>query len=263
MAVSLVVLLLLFLFAWRKTQPRSAPRHGLLIAAVAYAPASSVFGIYRWTADSYMYLPLAGLALGLVPAVAQAWPLRMRQFGLGATAALVGLLACSSFVNTSRWSSSPALWAGSIDRYPERPLAWEHEGLALQADGEWAAGDALFLQMAEKFPDFEDTLSDYVRAYRAVGDESKAQAALLRGVRAGQVECLRMYWMELVASPSLPTPDQRPIVELAFRKGFEAMKQGLTDPMRFQRVVQILQSLGLTEMAAAAEVHTQTLTTRK
>jgi hypothetical protein len=222
---------------------------------VAYAPASGIFVIRRWTSDSYMYLPLAMLGLAIVPLLAQAWPARLATFGRYASLALAGVLALLAFDGTARWASSTQVWAGSIARYPDEPLSYEHEALGLVAEGRVAEANPLFIQIAERFPDWQDTLDDEVRAYEAQGDEAHATEVLRRGVRAGSSACVRLYWLQLLASPRPPPPDDRDLVATAFSNGFEPMKAGLHSIQAFRKVVAILHAVGLDDLAAQAAAH--------
>jgi hypothetical protein len=235
---------------------RGAPvRTGVLLALVAWAPVSCVFRIVRWTADSYMYLPLACLGVAVVPVVARAWPPSLARFGTLAALLLALVVAFLSFTTTARYASSTNVWAGGVARYPNEPLSYEHEALGLLQDGREAEANALFRQIAERFPDWEDTLDDEVRAYEAEGDLVRAHDVLARGVRSGSAVCVRMYWLRLLASPAPPPETERDLVARAFTLGFDAMKLGLHDPAAFRRAATILEAEGLPGPAAAAEAH--------
>jgi hypothetical protein len=239
----------LALLAWKVAPTRV----GLALALVAYAPVSCVLAINRWTSDSYMYLPLAGLGVALGPALVRAWPPRLARFGRAAAGVFVGVLALLAFDETARWSSSTAVWSGSIARYPERPLAYEHEALGLLADGRTDEANAVFVALAEGFPDWPDTFDDEVRAYRARGDEARARAVLERGVRAGSVACVRMYWLDLRASDRPPPPAESDLVAAAFRGGHDDMKLHLHDPVALARIAAILRAMRLDDMAVEAD----------
>jgi protein O-mannosyl-transferase len=235
--------------------PRGSPiRAGAMLALVAYAPVSCVFVIRRWTADSYMYVPIAAIGLTVVPAIARGWPATLSRFGRYAATVLVVLLAFLSFTASSRWSSSTKLWTGSIARYPNEPLAYEHEALGLATDRRVEEANALFIQIAERFPDWEDTLDDEVRAYAAAGQPERAAAVLAHGIRLGSPACVRMYWMWLLESPSPPDRSQRELVALAFVKGFDAMKVGL-DAVALRRVGEILHELQLEDLATQVSTY--------
>ena len=248
--------------ALTRTSKDSPVRLGFLAAAIAYAPVSCVFRIVRWTADSYMYVPLLAVSLAIVPLVARAWPKNLARFGMWACAALAVTLALLSFTASERYRSSTSVWAGSIARYPNEPLSFEHEALGLLHDGHFDEANTLFREMAVRFPDWSDTFDDEVRAYVAAGDEPRAAQVLARGVRAGSLECIRMYWMGLLRAPSLPEAADRELVRVAFRNGFGAMKEGLHDPAQFRRVAEILRAVDLREDADQAAAHAEELERR-
>jgi tetratricopeptide (TPR) repeat protein len=247
-AVAIVALALVLV----RTKPGSPVRTGAMLALVAYAPVSCLFAIVRWTSDSYMYLPIAAIGIALVPAVARSWPPRLYQFGLWACGLYAVVLAFLSFVGTARWSTSTNVWAGSIARYPSQPLSYEHEALGLRADGRIEEANALFIELAERFPDWDDTLDDEVRAYVSAGKPDRAREVLARGVRLGSPACVRIYWMQLIAAKTPPDPAERDLVATAFVNGFAAMKEGLHDPAAFRRVSAILVALGLDDDARQA-----------
>jgi hypothetical protein len=252
MIVALAAALALVAYVATRVPPGSPARTGVLLTIVAYAPASSVLRIVRWTADSYMYLPILGLSLTVVPLVARAWPPRLGRVGVGLGLAGAVIVASLSLMRTETWSSSTNVWAGSVARNPDEPLAYEHEALGLLADGHVAAANVLFRRMAERFPSWEDTLDDEVRAYEEVGDHARANEVLARGVRLGSPACTKMYWLRLLASPTPPGPEQRDLVATAFQNAFASMKEGVRDPAFFRRVAAVLQAEGLVEQAREA-----------
>jgi hypothetical protein len=252
MSVAAVVAVAAVVLVLARTEPGSPMRVGAVLALVAYAPASCVFGTNRWTSDSYMYFPLAALALAAAPAVMRVWPTRLAGFGRVAAASYVAILALLSVVASLRWTSPSTVWTGSIARYPDQPLAYEHEAIGLLDDGRADEASGIFIQIAERFPEWKDTLDDEVRAYLTRGDASRAEEVLARGVRAGNPECLRMYWLRLIESRTLPGPEQRDLVAVAFDGGAEQMAAGLHDPVSLDRVAAILESEKLDAMAARA-----------
>jgi len=246
-------------FAAARTSSDSPVRAGLGAALIAYAPVSGVFRIVRWTADSYMYVPLLGLSIAAAPLVARAWPKNLSRFGVWACAALAATLVLLSFNASQRYRSSTSVWAGSIARYPNEPLSFEHEALGLRYDGHVDEANVLFREMADRFPDWTDTFDDEVRAYLAAGDEGRAAQVLARGVRAGSPACIWTYWMRLLRAPSWPETADRELVEIAFRDGFALMKMGLHDPAQFRRVAAVLRSVGLEEDAVRAAAYAEEL----
>jgi hypothetical protein len=240
--------------------PRGSPlRTGALLAAVAYAPVSSLFRIVRWTANSYMYVPLAGMSIAIVPLLARAWPKNLARFGTYAALALAAVVVLLSLNETVRWSSSTEVWAGSIARYPDEPLAYEHEAVGLLADDHVGESNAVFLRIAKRFPDWTDTLDDEARAYEAGGDDAQARQVLARGVRAGSATCTRMLWLRILATPDVPEAHDRDLVAAAFVLGFGAMKEGVHYPVFFLKLAAVLQANGLEDMAAQAAAHASEL----
>jgi hypothetical protein len=259
MVAAAAALLVVAWLAVTRLPSDSPARAGLLFALVAYAPVSCVVRIPRWTADSYMYMPIAGLSLAVVPLVARAWPVRLRVFGLAAAAASAAILVLLCFVATTRWRSSTDVWAGSIQRYPNEPLSYEHEALGMIWDGRVDEGNAVMRTLADRFPDWEDTLDDEVRAFEAVGDEAHARERIAHGVRVGNAGCVRMFWLRLLASRTPPSPGEKDLVATAFHEGFEPMKAGVHDPAVFRRVARILHGLGLDDEASQAARHAESL----
>lgn len=239
--------------------PIPASRTGALLAIVVYAPISCLFVIRRWTADSYMYVPIAAIALAVVPAIARAWPLGLRRFGLSAAGALAVVLALLSFAGTARWRSSAAVWAGSIRRYPDQPLSYEHEALGLAADGRLAEANPIFVALAERFPDWQEALDDEVRAYEAEGRPDRADELLLRGARAGSQRCIHLYWLRLLVSPTPPPASQRDLVATAFDREMVSMTADIGAPGPFLRAAAVLQSVGLEARARRAAEHAAAL----
>ena len=126
-------------------------------------------------------------------------------------------------------------------------------------DGRVDEGNAVMRTLADRFPDWEDTLDDEVRAFEAVGDEAHARERIAHGVRVGNAGCVRMFWLRLLASRTPPSPGEKDLVATAFHEGFEPMKAGVHDPAVFRRVARILHGLGLDDEASQAARHAESL----
>jgi tetratricopeptide (TPR) repeat protein len=253
-AFALVPLVIFLVF--RFTPARSVERFGLAFFAVAYLPASSLFGNKRWTADSYMYLPLVGLSIAAVAAVTRAWPERLSAFGRGAWGVLVAILALISFTGTSRWSASSNVWAGVAERYPTQPQAYEQQAMGLLFDGRQAEAFQMFIDLAEKFPEWDDNYEHQYVAYEAKGDHPRALERLARCLRAdSSFLCARLYWERLLKTPSPPGTSERDLVARSFEVVFPSMKKNSRDPALFHGVAAILSTVGLSDLASEAESH--------
>ena len=114
------------LLAWlwlgrMESRSRQVARFGLLFAGMAYLPSSGIAPLTRYLADSYVYLPLAGLAWAVgasaetvLPRVRAAWR------WTGGIAAVLALLLASSAASLS-WHDGISLWQTVYQRYPDSP----------------------------------------------------------------------------------------------------------------------------------------------
>jgi tetratricopeptide (TPR) repeat protein len=130
---------------------RRAARSGLLFAIMAYLPSSGVVPLTRYLADSYVYLPLVGLAWfagasweSLLPAIRPVW----RWAGAGAIAASL-LLASSTTATT--WRGSVALWQTVWQRYPDSPEVCLNLGNAYFERAEIATALRIYERCSRQF----------------------------------------------------------------------------------------------------------------
>ena len=103
----------------------------LALAAVVYLPVSSVLPFPRFVADSYLYFPLAALALLTALALTRALPDEMSSTGkagamvaLGVCLVLVAALGWRTHTQITRWEGGPALWQPLIDDNPDWPFGY-------------------------------------------------------------------------------------------------------------------------------------------
>jgi len=148
--LGLLAATLLVVALWR-ARKRPAIMLGLALAIAAYLPVSNITPFPRVVADSYMYLPLAGLVLALCAAVAP-WLQRaherrrrkLRIWVLTAAVLVAGALGARAAEQVSRWESPVTLW------YP-----------AAADNDDWAYA---WMQMAEGLR-FHDRHEDAIHAY--------------------------------------------------------------------------------------------------
>lgn len=182
---------------------RSAPARllPLALALLIYVPTSNALPFSRTMSDSYMYVPLAGLAL-LVAATVEAWvlargPITRRL--AGSAALLVALaLAASSSAQLSRWRGGSALWEPVVRRHPRLAVAHRLMGdemvfrgrpdlavqpyrraFALDYDGRFLLEYGTVLSMAGRLPDAECVLIEAVAFGNNSGYAVYNYAALL------------------------------------------------------------------------------------
>ncbi len=103
---------------------------GLALAAVLFAPVSNLIPFPRFLADSYMYGPLAGVALAASGVVS--WAPAKRAAAVAVLAVVV--LGAVSVSQVQRWSSHEALWVPVTTAHPDWHRPWQALGQGLMAE---------------------------------------------------------------------------------------------------------------------------------
>lgn len=96
-------------------------RHGLVFAAVAYLPSSGLVPLVRYLADSYVYLPLAGLAWAIGAGAEQLGPHLRPAWGRVLAAATAVALGFACFALSAAWRDGISLWHSVYERYSDSP----------------------------------------------------------------------------------------------------------------------------------------------
>jgi hypothetical protein len=124
---------------------------GLLFAVMAYLPSSGIAPLVRYLADSYVYLPLVGLAWlagvgveNIIPFLRPAW----RWVG-GFGIALV--LLFSSLVTSMAWRDGVALWQTVYRRYSDSPQVCLNLGTAYFEQGQAQTALGIFERCSLQF----------------------------------------------------------------------------------------------------------------
>jgi len=130
-AVLIVAIVALAAWAWRRC-PEALP--GIGLAAATYGPVCGVVPLSRQYADSYLYLPLAGLALALA-ALGSRLSRRIdsRIVRRGIPAAVLGLALVGGIASARQvgiWRDGVTLWASVWQRYPDSPQVCRNLGNA-------------------------------------------------------------------------------------------------------------------------------------
>lgn len=104
---------------------RRVAAFGLAWAALAYLPSSNLlFPIVRFLADSFMYLPMLGLAWSfgaLVDAVAAGLGTAARRAAVWLPLALAVALAPPFLLSSARFTDDVELWSHARQRFPHQP----------------------------------------------------------------------------------------------------------------------------------------------
>lgn len=117
---------------WWTVRRRPGAGHGWVLWWLFWAPASGIVYLPRYTADTYMYLPLLGLvvvAVGLAERRLEGAGRRLQVAAVAAAVLVGGLLAWRTSDQIERWETTETLYAPVVERYPDRYiptsiLAW-------------------------------------------------------------------------------------------------------------------------------------------
>ena len=159
----------------RRRAPLAA--FALAFAALAYLPASDLLHRTRFIADSYLYLPLAGLALVCGLARVPRW----------APLVLCALYLPLSVAQTRLWRSNVTLFEPVRDAYPDSPTSWKQLGDSYVCDGRVAEAIAPY-QMVESRLGSCLACGNLGLAWARLGDYRRAEAAFQRGAAWGDAK---------------------------------------------------------------------------
>ncbi|AWV90578.1 hypothetical protein DN745_15085 [Bradymonas sediminis] len=165
------------LITWRTKHPGGWP---LTFAAICYAPASGIEYLPRFTADTYMYLPLAGLLAASITFLPQRINYRERaHFWSLLTLLVICALATSSFIQNQRWRNTITLWEPLLESTAEYGQAHFMVGIALTSVGEYDKAVKIF---DEGYHGITRTLTPPVEmavAYASAGNPIRAYEILM------------------------------------------------------------------------------------
>jgi hypothetical protein len=232
-------------------RPRRSPAYaGLAWAVIAYAPMSGLLGVNRWTADSYMYLPLAGIVIAAVAALAPRVPSNLARAVGVAAPALGAALALESFAQSLDWRTPEGPWVAVAMRYPTNPVAYSEAARTLAWEGRRSEAQRAFLELDRKFPDFEWSLDGRADAQLAAGNPERARALLERGIRTGVRACADAYWMAILQGQITAMARDQDAIATSFDLAWPDMQQSVQDPVVWSRVAAVLDAAGLSDRAA-------------
>lgn len=154
---------LVALTAWTWFKCRAAAA-GLIFFWMNYLPHSGIEYLPRFTADTYMYLPLlgllwAGLALfgRLEEVMVDRWS-RVLKIGVVATVFAFSML---SFAQTARWSNPHTLWSPVLEEFPEQYPPYHMVGQVYFDEGEYEDAVKFF---EAGLPYYQDVAGDRIMA---------------------------------------------------------------------------------------------------
>lgn len=183
----------LLAWLWWRFPRRSAERVVPLFIGLAYLPVAGFLPTQHWTADSYFYLPLVGVALGFATVVVRWWT---ELFGF----ALVALaFAIVSFVQVRTWSGPVAMFAPVAAVYPDDPRPLNRLAFAYAVEGNAVASARAYVELEETFPEHPYNRGERAWAYAFLGDLPKSDAVLRRCAELGDAECTGRLFVDVVS----------------------------------------------------------------
>ncbi len=180
-------------------------------------PVSNLWPIYRPVADRYLYLPLAGVGLGVACLLDAPWLVsrpRMQRLAINGSLLLVGVLGIASFERQKVWNNSIALWDDTSQKTPDSFNATMGRADALLDAGRLAEAEPAARRGIEM-------------SQGKVGDSWATLAVILeeQGRFAAAAESLARA---LAVEPALADPDQR-VAAAAMEKPFAQRLRRLLD----------------------------------
>ncbi|MBY0274073.1 hypothetical protein K2Z84_01935, partial [Candidatus Binatia bacterium] len=188
-----VATIALLAWLWMRSPRRSTGRTVPLFIGLAYLPVAGFLPTQHWTADSYFYLPLVGVALGFATVVARWW----RDLAGFAFVALA--FAIVSFVQVRSWSGAVAMFAPVAAVYPDDPRPLNRLAFAYAHQNDFVAAARAYVELEETFPDHPYNRGERAWAYAFLGDLPRSDAVLRRCAALGDAECAARLFVDVVA----------------------------------------------------------------
>lgn len=192
-ALACAATLALVRYLWRNHPRRSVERMALAFVALAYLPVAGFLPTQHWTADSYFYLPLVGVTIGVATIGARHWP-DLAGFQYVALA-----LAVLSFVQTRTWSGAVAMFRPVADRYVDDPRPLNRLAYAYAHENQPAAAARAYVDLDEIFPEHPFNRGERVWAYAFLGDLERSNDVVRRCVALDDAPCAARLFEDVVA----------------------------------------------------------------
>lgn len=174
-----------FAIARRRTDP--VLTFGVGVFFLALLPTSSVIRSPDLFFEHRAYLPMAGLCLALVPALAAA-ARRPVPAGIG-LAVLIAVLSAVTIRRLAVWDSDLALWEDTVRKSPGKARPRVNYGLALQSAGRLDDAEAQYRRALQLRPDYPFALNNLGNVVRRLGRPGEARGLMERAleIRPGYV----------------------------------------------------------------------------
>ncbi len=245
-ALACAATLALVLYLWRRYPRRSVERMALAFVALAYLPVAGFLPTQHWTADSYFYLPLVGVTIGVATMTARHWP-ELAGFQYAALA-----LAVLSFVQTRTWSGAVAMFRPVADRYVEDPRPLNRLAYAYAHENQPAAAARAYVELDEIFPEHPFNRGERVWAYAFLGDPARSEAVLQRCIALDDAECAARPFFDVLGRRRRARDLSPDVLAAAYPVAAPALRKRL-DAGGLRAVATWLRRAGLAELAGRAD----------
>jgi tetratricopeptide (TPR) repeat protein len=179
--------------AWR----RRTARTGIALFVLALLPSANLLGQFNPLADRFLYLPLAGFVLAIVPWLAAGLPRIVhrptRMVAGAAGVVILALFAARSLAYQRVWDNERALWDATLAGNPRSWNALLGAGVSRFEAGEISAAGPYWSQMLRREPQSGIAL---------------CLVALLEEAHGRTNEADRLFARAIVLEPGLIEPDR-------------------------------------------------------
>ena len=200
------LVLITALLLWKSWQSNRGVCFGVSWAAISFAPVSNLVPLNRFVADSYLYMPSAGIVFALAAWLGGQTDLG-RQGAQKGRRIVVGaglvILAAMSMAQLSHWKDSVSLWEYSLQLEPDDSMGYLKLGQAYFTDQRFGAAVEACEYLDAEFPDFSIRPARWPIAYCMMGEVERCGDIFVKilkeGPRSGGLSAQRDYRF-LVAS---------------------------------------------------------------
>jgi hypothetical protein len=245
-AIAGVATLALVVYAWRRLAPRSAGRMALGFVVLAYLPAAGFLPTQHFTADSYFYLPLVGVAMALAAIGARRWE---RLAGIEFVALALAVL---SFTQTRTWSGAVAMFGPVAAHYADDPRPLNRLAFSYAHENDQPAAARAYVELDETFPDYTYNRGERAWAYAYLGDLRRSDAVLLRCVELHDGDCAARLFVDVARRRRDPRRVSRELLAAVYPVAADALPQRL-DATGLRAVATWLRNAGLEELGRRAD----------
>ena len=150
-ALALLVLGVLLAGALHRQTRKTAVGFGCALALCAYLPVSNLIGLKRFVADTYLFLPTAGISLAIAGALQPPFSRLPRRLRLAAALLPLALCAVLSLHQVNIWRNSVALWSHTVALEPDSPEVCRMLGHAYGEENQPRASIDVYLACMQRF----------------------------------------------------------------------------------------------------------------